>query len=127
MTKTLLAAIAAFALVLGTAGIAAADGDIDSNHNSVGDTEVEFGHDSIDHKNAVSVNALQQVSTGNITLNDHSELDGEHLASDGMSFGHSTFENQLLDVNNFAQGINVAQQGAVSIAVQGNFGTDNDD
>ncbi len=130
--KTLFAGLASFALLMGTVGTAGADGPegkIEVKEITVGDTEVEFGHDSIGHKNAVSVNALQQVSSNIasvIGVHDNELVSGS-AAHDGMVFGHSTFENQVLDVNNFALGINQAQQGAVSIAVQGTFGDTNDD
>lgn len=132
MTKTLLAGIAAFALVFGTAGVAWADHDeasVDINHVDIGDVEVEFGHDSIDHKNAVSVNALQQVTTNTAQVvgTHDNELVSGSFAHDGMDFDHSTFEHQILNANNFALGINQAQQSAVSIAVQGTFGDTNDD
>lgn len=115
MKKALLASVAAFALVLGTAGIGFAS-DILS-HADVDGGNVHFS--DVGHDNAVSVNALQQVSTNTATVSakKSSIIDGS-LAHDGMDFGNHTFQNQVLDVNNFALGINQAQQGAVSVAVQ---------
>ena len=124
--KTLFSGVAAFALLMGTVGTAGADGpegEIEVKNVDVDGAEVEFGHDSFTKKNAVSIQALQQtVSNAVIVQGDHKNalVDGE-FAHHGMDFGNKTFQEQVLDVNNFALGINQAQQGAVSIAVQGNF------
>lgn len=118
MKKALLASVAAFALVLGTAGIGFASDFSVLSHADIDGGNVHFS--DVGHDNAVSVNALQQVSTGTITISgthDNTLVDGS-FAHDGMKFGNNTFENQILDVNNFALGINQAQQGAVSVAVQ---------
>ncbi len=120
MTKTLFAGVAAFALLVGTTGAGAID-DVEGNSTavSIGDVENETG--TIDHRNAVSANAMQQVVANSVGVEEISQLTGE-FAHHGMDFGSNTFERQVLDVNNFALGINQAQQGAVSIAVQANFG-----
>ncbi len=124
--KTLFSGVAAFALLMGTVGTAGADGpegEIQVKGGMIEGAEVEFGHDSFTKKNAVSIQALQQtVSNAVIVQGDHknSLVDGE-FAHHGMDFGSDTFKNQVLDVNYFSLGIKQAQQGAVSIAVQGNF------
>ena len=124
MKKTLIAGISAFALMLGASGTAVADPDAFRDHSdiSVGNVKVDIGKKSIDHKNAVSVQALQQVATGVAQAGSGtSPLVNGEFAHHGMEFGPDTFRDQVLDVNNFALGINQAQQGAVSIAVQGTF------
>ncbi len=122
--KALFAGVAAFALLVGTTGAGAIDVEENNAAVSIGDVENETG--SIDHKNAVSANAMQQVVANSVTieLEDGSgtpegEIVGEAL---NMAFGHHTFEHQILNVNNFQQGVNQAQQGAISVAVQANFG-----
>ena len=112
--KTLFAGVAAFALLMGTvnaeAGEGGEGGKIELKNNTVDNVEVKSG--KID-QSSVSVNALQQV-TANSAITDKVE----DLIHHGMSFGSNTFQNQALNVNNIAQGINQAQQGGVSVAVR---------
>ena len=127
MTKTLLAATAAFALVLGASGATWASHDIDDVGvfidgeviDDTGNVKVDDVIDGNVEKGgtaAVSIVALQQVS-GNVAGAGGDFADDDFMDDEPMDFGNNTFQNQILNVNNFQNGINQAQQGAISIAV----------
>ncbi len=102
MKKTLIAATSAFALVLGLSGAASANSDRPDQ------TAV-----------AVSVQLLGQ-QTANINAGNPAQMSILPFIG-GQANGEHTFTHQVLNVNNFAQGVNSAQQGAISLAVAANF------
>ena len=121
MKKTLLASVAAFALVLGASGAVWADG-IDDTDVDVDAYSVTTGNigDDVDDGSAVAVsaNSLQQVSTNLFGIDDADDIfDDEMFNDEVFDFGTNTFREQILNVNNFAGGINQSQQGAISVAV----------
>ena len=116
MKKTLLAGVAAFALVLGASGAAWADNENAAAELEMeGDIEVEvFSEGEVEENEgaiAISVNTLQQTSVNN------SKNDADESQDAGMDFGNETFSDQILNVNNFAAGNNQNQQGAISVSV----------
>ena len=98
MKKALLASVAAFALVLGTAGGAWAshnDVGVESTGSiSVGNVGVNDTVDAVSGIAAVSINALQQV-TANTAGAGHDELIADDAFHHGMDFGTNTNGAQL--------------------------------
>jgi len=123
MKKLFLAGISAIALAAGVSSAAWADGVNLDTSNSVGaaagldNSEVKGigGGSKFGDSDALAINALSQVSASSLAGGDlQSGIDGN--LADQMDFSNHAFQNETASQNNFASGINAAQQGAVAIA-----------
>jgi len=123
MKKLFLAGISAIALAAGVSSAAWADGVNLDTSNSVGaaagldNSEVKGigGGSTFGDSDALAINALSQVSASSLAGGDlQSGIDGN--LADQMDFSNHAFQNETASQNNFASGINAAQQGAVAIA-----------
>lgn len=125
MKKAFLAGLSAIALVAGVSTAALADGvNLDSSSSAgaaagLDDSEVKGigGGSGFGSDNALAVNALSQVSASSLAGGNLSNGVSGQMA-DQMDFNNHAFQNETASQNNFASGINAAQQGAVAIAGQ---------
>ena len=119
LRKALLAGISATALIAAASAGAWADGVDDVKYNTDNnDQDVDIGEDNdgngFKDGNAVAVAALQQSSVQIVASENQDAIDDDYEAD--MDFGNQTFQNQILNNNNFNTGVNALQGNALAVA-----------